>query len=299
MSTKDTHVSIFDLETKKTQFLLGNKKAVTSLAVPKKNTVAAGTSNGTIKIWDTDMDCEKPLCVWKAHDNFVTALAALPCNRLVSGSDDGVIKVWNASDGQLLSQHHGCRQLIIKAIVVLPDESIAALLQNGSVYFCDPYQNGYEECSVIAGQCIAYVAPAKLAVGSDSYVQGFTQDLQSLGHGDVANAITCIDSNTANKKGSLHGHQSTVKCLAPIPNTGFFISGSSDQTLKVWDSKINQCIATIEHTNKAIIHSKTLEDGTVIELINCPTCLVVLPSGKKAIVGDSKGWLSVIELIFN
>jgi WD40 repeat protein len=63
-----------------------------SLAVLPDYTLASGSYDKTIKIWDTTSG--KELKTLNGHTGSVNSLAVLPDNTLASGSDDRTIKIW-------------------------------------------------------------------------------------------------------------------------------------------------------------------------------------------------------------
>jgi len=63
------------------------------LAVLPDYTLASGSFDHTIKIWDVKSGkCIKTL---EGHTDYVNSLAVLPDDTLASGSDDCNIKIWN------------------------------------------------------------------------------------------------------------------------------------------------------------------------------------------------------------
>jgi WD40 repeat protein len=90
------------------------------------------------------------------------------------------------------------------------------------------------------------------------------------------NTITLIDTNTERVTALMKEHKAPVSCLASITNTGLILSGSNDNTIRIWNPKSNRCIATIRHPAK-------------------PTCIVPL-TDHYAAVGDNRGYFSIILL---
>lgn len=60
-------------------------------------------------------------------------------------------------------------------------------------------------------------------------------------------------SQHANVVGTLSGHASWVLNVAFSPDGKYFVSGSSDRTVKVWELETKQCIHTFnEHTDQVL-----------------------------------------------
>jgi len=98
------------------------------LTVIDESTIATGSDNGTIKIWDT----ANGTLIKKidAHEKWISSIVSLNENRLASTSNDSqfAIKIWNISDGKLIKQyilHTG----IIWSMVMLKDSLL------GNQYF--------------------------------------------------------------------------------------------------------------------------------------------------------------------
>jgi WD40 repeat protein len=62
------------------------------LAVLSDNTLASGSVDKTIRIWDTVNGIL--LKILNGHTDYIHALAVLPNNTLASGSNDKTIKIW-------------------------------------------------------------------------------------------------------------------------------------------------------------------------------------------------------------
>ena len=65
-----------------------------ALAVLPNGDLVSGSSDKTIKIWNTqDGTLKKTLT---GHTNWINDLIAVDQNRLISASDDRTIKIWNS-----------------------------------------------------------------------------------------------------------------------------------------------------------------------------------------------------------
>jgi WD40 repeat protein len=85
-------------------------------------TLASGSWDKTIKIWDTVKGIE--LKTLKGHESYVNSLAVIPDNTLASGSYKE-IKIWDTVKGIELKTLKG-HNSSITALAVLPDKTLAS-----------------------------------------------------------------------------------------------------------------------------------------------------------------------------
>ena len=75
--------------------LTGHSGPIWSLAGLPDGTLASGSWDDTIKIWDTNTgDCLKTLT---GHTDSIISLTVLSDGTLASGSNDKTIKIWNTN----------------------------------------------------------------------------------------------------------------------------------------------------------------------------------------------------------
>ncbi len=80
----------------KAQILYGDKRnAITAITFsPDNQTLVSGTVDGTIVVWDTEI--ERQFLTFKEHDNTITSVAVSADGRyLAAGDADGNVKLWN------------------------------------------------------------------------------------------------------------------------------------------------------------------------------------------------------------
>jgi len=94
-----------------------------SLVVLPDGTLASGSDDYTIKIWDVKTGKRiKTLC---GHTSWIRSLAVLSDGSLVSGSDDYTIKIWDVKTGKRIKTLNGHTRCI-RSLVVLPDGTLAS-----------------------------------------------------------------------------------------------------------------------------------------------------------------------------
>ena len=81
----------------------GHTKAVNSVAFsPDGKTIASGSYDNTIKLWDAASG--KELKTMFGHSNWVLSVSFSPDGKTIaSGSWDGTVKLWDSVTGRLLS----------------------------------------------------------------------------------------------------------------------------------------------------------------------------------------------------
>jgi WD40 repeat protein len=97
--SEDGSIKIWNLDLGICADTLTEKNGILSLALLPGNRIAAGLDNGKIHIWD--LETRKCTASWRAHQDHVRALIALPGNKLASGSQDGTIKIWTLGEEKL------------------------------------------------------------------------------------------------------------------------------------------------------------------------------------------------------
>jgi len=118
-ASDDETIIVWNGETgEKIGVMEGHDWWVGSLAQVNSTTIASGSSDGTIKLWDmTTLVCIKTI----VNGNPVNSVAATPDGQyLISGSDDGKVKVWSVATGQCLHtlSHHS---IWVLKVAVSPD----------------------------------------------------------------------------------------------------------------------------------------------------------------------------------
>jgi len=181
-----------------------------SLSALPSNTLACGTQNGEITIWETNNGSLVQTLV--AHTDRVSSLVYLRGSRLASASDDGTIKVWDISTGELVQELTGHNDSVI-SLALLPFSKLVSGSLDGTVRLWD----------VNSGSTIRVL---------DREDSASVQSLVVLSDGTLATSyddgtILVWNLEDGSKIESLNGHTGEVRALAVLKD-GRLVSGSQD-----------------------------------------------------------------------
>ncbi len=266
----DETVRVWDLEgSRPPRLLKGQKGAVRAVALSADGGCAAsGSDDKVVLVWNLS-GSNWPTCVLEGHTDRVTAVALSSNGNLaVSGSDDCTVRVWDLEGKRrprVLAGHSGP----VFAVALSGDGKRAA---SGSwdhiVRVWD--LEGSRRCRRLRGHtstvhAVALSADGKLAVsGGDNTVRVWDVEGQPprvsvalfwlLSHlfpsfAERANRNRSwfwgwlrrrvISPISAGQGRILEGHTASVEAVALSSDGGRAVSGSSDQTLRVWDLEAN------------------------------------------------------------
>lgn len=287
----DNKIKISDNNLKFTEKnLIGHSDKIKALAETDFNTLASGSCDGTIKIWDTfsyknistlyhNSGCiNDMLCVKIANENY-----------LISGSDDSTIKLWQKttkSDYELIEniKHHNDS---VKAIVYYKNYYVAtgSLDSNVKVWQLNNYN--YLKIATLTGHHSkikgSVMDEKKEIMVSYSLDEIFVWNLTSyelinfksisiysliiLPNGNIAacsnEEIKILDPLSLDLKANLIGHENNVSSLAILPN-GNIVSGSWDSTIKVWNSVSYELLATLKSHSDKVNVLAVLPNGNIV-----------------------------------
>jgi WD40 repeat protein len=206
-------------------FLHGHPGIVTSVAMsPDGRTLAAGSGDGTITLWDTARRALRgePL---SGHKDLVTSVAIRPDGQtLASGSRDMTVILWDMATGQPLGQPLAGHEDWVTGVAFSPDgQTLASASYDKTVMLWDL------ETGRAIGQPLA---------GHDDWVisVAFSPDGRTLASGSRDTTIRLWDVETGQVRGKpLDGHLGWVQSLAFRPDGRVLASGSQDGTVRLWD----------------------------------------------------------------
>ena len=243
----DSTVRLWDVDTEEPLAILkGHTDWVRSVAfLPDGHTLASGSRDGTVLLWDTSpyinitlqsiVDTDQPLAILaqEGRKNEVWSVAFSPDGRtLASGHTDYTIRLWEVSTGQQTATLEGHTDWV-HSVAFSPD---GKTLASGSG---DLTVRLWE---VGTGQPLI---PLEKSYGV--YSVAFSPDGKTLASGSPSGTIQLWDVSTGQQQATLKGHSGFVYSVAFSPDGQTLASGcSTDYTIRLWDVSTGQQMATLD-----------------------------------------------------
>jgi WD40 repeat protein len=219
----------------------------------------------TVKVWDAASGAE--LATLSGHTDFVLALAYSPDGtRIVSGSNDNSLKVWDAASGAELAtlRGHGGG---VTAVAYSPDGTrIVSGCADSTVKVWDAARRA--ELATLCGHTGAVRGVA------------FSPDGTRILSGSEDKAVKIWDAASGAELatltgppdfvipvlggGNVSGHTAAATAVAYSPDGSRIVSGSSDNTVKVWDAATGAELSTLRGHTGAVTAVACSRDGTRI-----------------------------------
>ena len=218
---------------------------------PDGTLLAAGSGNnrpGKITLWD--IATQTIIATFRGDMSGVLSLAFSPHGTtLASGSYDGKVKVWDVRTGQdtTLAEHAGA----VVSVVYSPDGT-TIISAGGSD------DNTIKVWDVATGNRIRTIRTSALV--SMTLSPDGAQIATGEGY-SRSGRVKLWDVATGKKIATLSGHTRGVLSVAFSPDGTKIVSGSRDNTIKVWDVSNHTAITTLEHAQfytVAISDDKTM-----------------------------------------
>lgn len=192
---------------------------------PDKKSLASGSVDKTIKLWQVSMAWEiRTFGGWFSgkHSKEITGLAFSPDGKyLVSGSRDETLRLWQVQTGkQLVSlkSHNGG----VDSVAFNPKKRLLASCgRDNKIRICQ--SQTLKTIQVLSSRSSGFNCVA------------FSPDGQILASGSGYRTIKLWYVPYWQRLGTLAGHINSVDAIAFSPDSMILASGSSDATIRLWD----------------------------------------------------------------
>jgi WD40 repeat protein len=237
--------------------LEGHVGSVRSVAVtPDGRQIVSGALDNTVKVWE--LDTGRLVRSLEGHTDWVRSVAITPDGRqVVSGANDQTIRVWDLDTGRLVRSLKG-HTAAVTSVAITPD---------GRQVVSGALDNTVKVWKLDTGRLVrsleGHTGPVwSVAVTPDCKAspEGRGEGGQQVISGSHDQTIKVWELDTGRLVRSLEGHTGPVWSVAVTPDSVAspegsgggscqVVSGSHDQTIKVWDLGSGRLVRSLEgHT---------------------------------------------------
>jgi len=327
--SEDHLARLWDLSGNMVQVFEGHKFPVTSVAfAPDENTVLTGSEDGTARLWDFS---GRLLRVFQGHEGYITSVAYSPDgNSVLTGSLDNTARIW-ALDGTEIQTFKDEQNILGFGKAIFSPDGKTILSQNYSgtfnkkVRLWDVNGRSIKAFNVrdVRVTNISYTPDGEpLIIGIDKEgalrlyningkpANSLISNYLSIDPFNITSSAVSPDFrtiSTGHRNGDIHqwdlfgkiiqtykGHNSEVNSLAFSPDGKMILSGSVDQTARLWlqtGGQINSFYLPWGFFDIKLssdgVHLITTAYGGSLYLMNLSGDLVQSLEGHENIVGAS------------
>ncbi|BAY30077.1 WD-40 repeat-containing protein [Nostoc carneum NIES-2107] len=220
--------------------------------------LATGSGEKIIKTWD--IHTNKYLQSLEGHLSEINTIAFSPNSKIMAtGSVDRTVKLWDVATGKCLKTLQG-RTDFVHSVGFSCDGKILASGSQHEIRLWD-FNSGQCLTNLSVDQDWLYslnLSPdgkllACANLGNENHIIRLWQ-LESLPQGNICQTPDKI----------LPGHTDNIWAIAFSPDSKIIVSGSSDRTVKLWDSQTGQCLKTFSGHTRPVISVAFSPDGKTI-----------------------------------
>jgi WD40 repeat protein len=200
---------------------------------PDGRTLASGSWDGTVKLWDVTSGALR----WSnRHTSHVNLMAFAPDgSMLASSGNDATVRIWDVQSGvQLQSLPHP------DLVIPVAWNPNGRLIVTGDVAGCIRLWELQQARPAICVQTLA---------GHTNYVDGldFAPDGRMLASGSWDGTVKLWDVATGDLQQILAGHTDRVSRVAWSPDGRTLASSEWDNSIRLWDPTSGACFRVLRH----------------------------------------------------
>lgn len=226
----------------------------------------SGSWDSTIKLWNTSKN--KSEFTLSNHDSYISALIVLGNNILISASWDNTIRKWDLED-RINTKTILAHEDKIISFINLNKNKFASCSKDLTIKIWEVEELSHI-CTINIDSSTSSIL-CMINIDNNCFMLG-TEDnliikldvktlLENLDNNEIVeNSI--IDSRVLDSY-KLNGHSHWVSCLLLL-NLHIFLSGSYDNTIKIWDIDNNTCIGTLVGHVKYVLSLSIYSNSIVI-----------------------------------
>ncbi len=267
-AASDAHhqIHLWQVDGKKLLTCTGHSNWIPALGFhPSGSLFASGSNDHSLKLWDSHTgQCLRTL---HGHTDWVLALAFAPvaattARILASSSADGTIRLWDIDSGDCMWSLHGhtdwVRALTFVTLPVAkaaPQMLLVSASADDTLKFWDFLGDGTCLYTIAAhsGGVWAIAAPPESTTGpaapspapKPTLVTGGATALKLWDLSAIAGLKTPLQDPCEIPFKTLEGHSNHIRTVAYSADGSRIISGSDDETIRVWDSHTGDCLKVL------------------------------------------------------
>lgn len=247
----------------------GNVKCVSFVGI-EGCTLASGSSDNTIRVWETSTSRCKALL--KGHRSRIWDISGTANGKLIaSGSGDGTVRIWDTS--QLVEANTNTPWPVRSR----SDSAEDGLGRGGHVRnpiiagrfsgIDQVYSNGSQGSRRNQEQHLRGDAECKAVLyghSNDVYTVRFHPTGDAVASGGYDRCVRLYDTATQQILKTFNGHKSSISSIAFNARGNMIITGSKDSTIKFWDIVSGLCVKTMSSHLGEVTSVETNESGTLL-----------------------------------